>query len=82
MPLDYDYLMSLPAVKIEHRYTARDAILHALDVGAGLTASENAANLRFVYERRENNASSTSRNCGRCSLQCCISCFGTGLIYQ
>jgi len=50
MPLDYDYLMSLPAMEIEHRYTARDTILYALGVGAGLTASHDAADLRFVYE--------------------------------
>jgi acyl dehydratase len=51
MPLNYDYLMGLPAVEIEHRYTARDTILYALGIGAGLTAVHDTADLRFVYEQ-------------------------------
>jgi acyl dehydratase len=50
MPLDYDFLMGLPPVEIEHSYTVRDTMLYALGVGAGLAAVENPASLRFVYE--------------------------------
>jgi len=42
MPLDYDYLMSLPPIVTRHELTKRDTILYALGVGAN--------DLRHVYE--------------------------------
>jgi acyl dehydratase len=50
MALNYDYLMGLPPLEIEHRYTERDTILYALGIGAGLSASRNPDDLRYVYE--------------------------------
>ena len=50
MALDYDFLMRLPAIETEQRYTARDTMLYALGLGTGLTAVNNPADLHFVYE--------------------------------
>lgn len=50
MPLDYDFLIGLPPLEIEHAYTARDTILYALGVGAGLSAARDVDDLAFVYE--------------------------------
>jgi acyl dehydratase len=49
MAIDYDYLMGLPPLEIDHEFTARDTILYALGVGVGTT--NEADNLRFIYEK-------------------------------
>lgn len=51
MPLDYHYLMSLPPLVVHQRFSARDTIIYALGVGAGLAAVANPSYLRFVYEQ-------------------------------
>lgn len=50
MALDYDYLVGLPPLEIRHDFTARDTILYALGIGAGLSAADDASDLAFVYE--------------------------------
>src|SRR6218665_3232986 len=50
MTIDYDYLRNLPPLVIDHSYDARDTILYALGVGAGLAAATNADDLKYVYE--------------------------------
>jgi acyl dehydratase len=51
MPLDYHFLMSLPPLVVHQRFTARDTIMYALGVGAGLAAAADPSYLKFVYER-------------------------------
>jgi acyl dehydratase len=51
MALDYQYLMSLPPLVVHQRFSARDTIIYALGVGAGLAAATDPAYLRFVYEK-------------------------------
>ena len=50
MPLDYDYLMSLPPLETMQELTARDTILYALGVGAAAEAPTDPAELQFAYE--------------------------------
>ena len=53
MAIDYKYLMGLPPLVIHHQYSARDTILYALGVGAGLAAvGAEPRCLDFVYEKR------------------------------
>ena len=51
MPLDYHYLMSLPPLVVQQRFSARDTIIYALGVGAGLAAAKDPSYLQFVYEK-------------------------------
>jgi acyl dehydratase len=50
MPLDYDKLMGCRR-ETSQRYTARDTMLYALGVGAGIDA-DTPDKLRFVYEEK------------------------------
>lgn len=52
MPLDYDFLTSLPPLEISHSFSATDTILYALGVGAGHGAAVDPGDeLGFVYEK-------------------------------
>jgi acyl dehydratase len=51
MAIDYQHILGLPPQRTEHTYTARDTMLYALGVGAGLAAARNPAWLPFVYEK-------------------------------
>jgi acyl dehydratase len=51
MPLDYHLLKSLPPLVVHQRFSARDTILYALGVGAGMAAVADPSYLRFVYEK-------------------------------
>jgi acyl dehydratase len=51
MPLEYERLMALPPRFTRQTFTARDTILYALGVGAGQDLSQNADELKFVYEK-------------------------------
>jgi acyl dehydratase len=50
MPLDYAKLKNRVFPTLTQRYTARDTILYALGVGAGLEDPLDPDELRFVYE--------------------------------
>lgn len=51
MALDYDMLMGLAPFTAQQNYDARDTMLYALGLGVGQAAVDNAAHLRFVYEK-------------------------------
>lgn len=52
MAIDYEYLMGLPPLVVEQHFTARDTILYALGVGAGIAATTTRPEcLQFVYEK-------------------------------
>jgi acyl dehydratase len=50
MAIDYQCLKNMPPLVVEQRYSAKDTILYALGVGAGLAAAADAACLPFVFE--------------------------------
>jgi len=50
MALDYDFLMGLEPMVTFQDVTARDTILYALGVGAGMDAPTDPGELKFVYE--------------------------------
>ncbi|ACJ00214.1 MaoC/PaaZ C-terminal domain-containing protein [Rhodospirillum centenum] len=50
MPLDYDLLMSLPPEEVRQSYTARDTILYALGVAAGVPDPLDPGDLKYTYE--------------------------------
>jgi acyl dehydratase len=52
MALDYDLLMNLDPWVVRHDYTARDTMLYALGVGAGIEAASTGVGLDLVYEPR------------------------------
>src|SRR5215475_3071901 len=49
MPIDYAALKSWPFPDVEHRYTARDAMLYALGLGCGNDPTD-PDELQFVFE--------------------------------
>lgn len=51
MPLDHDLLMGLSPIRTEQSYSARDSMLYALGVGAGLGDPTDPMDLPFVYEK-------------------------------
>lgn len=51
MPLNYEKLIGARFAPYTHRYTARDVVLYALGVGAGVAGSTSADELKYVYER-------------------------------
>ena len=50
MALNYDQLMTMAPIRAQQNYTARDTILYALGIGAGIRAINDDAWLRYVYE--------------------------------
>lgn len=52
MPLDYDYLMSLPPLEVQHTVSPRDVILYALGLGVGAQAPTDAGELQYLLEDR------------------------------
>lgn len=50
MPLNYDFMMSLPPRETRARYEARDVMLYALGLGVGADDALSPAALRYVYE--------------------------------
>jgi acyl dehydratase len=54
MTVSYDQMMSIPPIVTRQAYGARDTILYALGVGAGIGAAEgdDASELSYVYEEQ------------------------------
>jgi acyl dehydratase len=52
MPLEYDYLMSLPPLEAKHTVLPRDVILYALGVGVGAQAPTDPGELQYLLEDR------------------------------
>jgi acyl dehydratase len=50
MPIDYHYLKTMPPLVVHHEYSARDTILYALGVGAGIASHTDRSCLKFVVE--------------------------------
>jgi acyl dehydratase len=51
MAIDYQFLKNMPPLVTEQQYSAKDTILYALGVGAGLASAVDAACLPFVFEK-------------------------------
>jgi acyl dehydratase len=51
MPLDYDKVMSAPAIETTHELTVRDTILYALGVGVGAENPTAPEELKYAYEQ-------------------------------
>lgn len=52
MSLDYQLVKNWPLEKASQQYTAKDAIIYALGVGAAMENPLPADDLKFVYERK------------------------------
>lgn len=52
MPLNYDFMMSLPPRETRAHYNSRDVILYALGLGVGIDDPLSEASLKLSYEAR------------------------------
>jgi acyl dehydratase len=52
MPIDYDKMMTMPAIEIRHTFKRSDTILYALGIGIGAEAPTDPDSLRYLYEDR------------------------------